>query len=54
MLAFLVQAERTLQDEAETALWTHGEDHVKAHLEILERGWTSGLPAEERIAGLRA
>ena len=52
--AFLVQDERTLRGKAETALWSSGEDYVKAPLEIFEQGWASGLPAEERIAGLRA
>ena len=52
ILAFLVQDERTLQGKAETALWTNSEDYVKAHLEIFEQGWASGVPAEERIAGL--
>ncbi len=53
ILAFLVQDERTLKGEAETALWTNSEDYVKAHVEIFEQGWTSGIPAKERIAGLR-
>ena len=52
ILAFLVQDERTLQGKAETALWTNSEDYVKAHLEIFEQGWASGVPAEDRIAGL--
>lgn len=54
ILAFLVQDERTLQGKAETALWTNSEDYVKAHLEIFEQGWASGVSAEERIAALEA
>ncbi len=53
ILVFLVQDERTLGGRAETALWTNSEDYVKAHLEIFEQGWTSGIPAKERIARLR-
>ena len=52
ILVFLVQDERTLGGRAETALWTNSEDYVKAHVEIFEQAWTSGIPAEERIAGL--
>ncbi len=54
ILVFLVQDERTLGRPAETALWTNSEDYVKAHVEIFEQGWASGIPAKERIAGLGA
>lgn len=53
ILAFLVQDERTLRGRAETALWTDSPDYVKAHLEIFEQGWSSGIPADERIKALQ-
>lgn len=52
ILVFLVQDERTLGGKAETALWTNSPDYVKAHLEIFEQAWASGVPAEDRIATL--
>lgn len=53
ILVFLVQDERTLGGQAETALWTNSADYVKAHVEIFEQGWGSGIPAEERIEAMR-
>ncbi len=52
IFAFLVQDERTIRGEAETALWTNSPDFVRAHVEFFEQAWSSGMPAESRLAAL--
>ena len=54
ILAFLIQDEKSIRGEGETALWTNSPDFVKAHLEFFEKSWASGMPARRRLAGLRA
>src|SRR3989442_1103557 len=54
ILAFLIQDEKTLRGDGETALWTNSPDFVKAHLEFFEKSWASGAPARRRLAALRA
>ena len=54
ILAFLIQDEKTLRGDGETALWTNSPDFVKAHLEFFEKSWATGIPARRRIAALRA
>src|SRR5256712_13338356 len=54
ILAFLIQDEKTLRGDGETALWTNSPDFVKAHLEFFEKSWASGVPARRRLAALRA
>jgi HTH-type transcriptional regulator, sugar sensing transcriptional regulator len=54
IFAFLVQDERTIRGEAETALWTNSPDFVRAHIEFFEQAWASGIPAETRLRTLRA
>jgi len=53
IFAFLVQDERTIRGEAETALWTNSPDFVRAHLEFFEQAWSGGTPAEGRLRALR-
>lgn len=53
IFAFLVQDERTIRGEAETALWTNSPDFVRAHLEFFQQAWTGGTPADERLRALR-
>jgi len=53
ILAFLIQDERTIRGEGETALWTNSPDFVKAHLEFFEKAWGTGMPADERLQQLR-
>jgi len=53
ILAFLIQDEKTIRGEAETALWTNSPDFVRAHLEFFEKAWASGMPATRRIAALK-
>src|SRR2546423_15699176 len=52
-LAFLIQAERTIRGDGETALWTNSPDFVKAHLEFFEKAWGGGIPAAERLQQIR-
>src|SRR5438552_918119 len=52
ILAFLIQDERTIRGDGETALWTNSPDFVKAHLEFFEKAWTAGMPAEVRLRAL--
>ena len=52
ILAFLIQDERTIRGDGETALWTNSPDFVKAHLEFFEKAWTAGTPAEVRLRAL--
>src|SRR6267378_709269 len=52
ILAFLIQDERTIRGEGETALWTNSPDFVKAHLEFFEKAWAAGIDAAERLAQL--
>ncbi|HYS72914.1 MAG TPA: helix-turn-helix domain-containing protein [Thermoplasmata archaeon] len=54
MFAFLIQDERTIRGEGETALWTNSPDFVKAHLEIFEKAWTAAVRGKSRMADLRA
>ncbi|HYS99413.1 MAG TPA: helix-turn-helix domain-containing protein [Thermoplasmata archaeon] len=53
MLAFLIQDERTIRGEGETALWTNSPDFVRAHTEIFEKAWTAAVPAAKRLQELR-
>ena len=53
ILAFLIQDERTIRGEGETALWTNSPDFVKAHLEFFEKAWGAGMPARDRFHQLR-
>src|SRR5213592_1289228 len=53
ILAFLIQDERTIRGDGETALWTNSPDFVKAHLEFFEEAWGAGIPAVERLQQLR-
>jgi len=53
MMAFLIQDERTIRGEGETALWTNSPDFVKAHLEIFEKTWATAEPARTRLKALR-
>ena len=54
ILAFLIQDEKSLRGDGETALWTNSPDFVKAHLEFFEKSWASGVPARRRLTALRA
>ena len=53
LLAFLIQDERTIRGEGETALWTNSPDFVKAHLEFFEKAWAAGIPATDRLQQFR-
>src|SRR5437870_5741023 len=53
ILAFLIQDEKSIRGEGETALWTNSPDFVKAHLEFFERSWVSGTAPRRRLAELR-
>ncbi len=53
IFAFLVQDERTIRGDAETAMWTNSPDFVRAHVEFFEKAWKAGTPAEARLAELR-
>jgi sugar-specific transcriptional regulator TrmB len=53
ILTFLIQDERTIRGDAETALWTNSPDFVRAHLEFFEKSWEAGTRAGERLAELR-
>jgi HTH-type transcriptional regulator, sugar sensing transcriptional regulator len=53
VLTFLIQDERTIRGDAETALWTNSPDFVEAHAEFFEKAWGIATPAEARIAELR-
>ena len=53
ILAFLIQDERTIRGDGETALWTNSPDFVKAHLEFFEKAWGGGIPAAERLQQIR-
>ncbi len=53
IFAFLIQDEKTIRGDAETALWTNSPDFVRAHLEFFETAWASGMPATRRIAALK-
>src|SRR2546425_28018 len=53
ILAFLIQDEKSIRGEGETALWTNSPDFVKAHLEFFEKSWASGTAARRRLAELR-
>jgi len=52
IFAFLVQDERTIRGDAETALWTNSPDFVGAHVEFFEQAWNAGTPARTRLAVL--
>lgn len=52
ILAFLIQDERTIRGDGETALWTNSPDFVKAHLSTFEKEWDAGTPAAERLRKL--
>ena len=53
IMAFLIQDEKTIRGDGETALWTNSPDFVKAHLEFFERSWVSGTAPRRRLAELR-
>lgn len=53
MLAFLIQDERTIRGEGETALWTNSPDFIRAHLEIFEKAWAGAVPAARRLLAVR-
>lgn len=53
IIAFLIQDERTIRGEGETALWTNSPDFVKAHLDFFEKAWATGTAAAERLGQLR-
>ena len=52
ILAFLIQDERTIRGEGETALWTNSPDFVKAHRDFFEKAWAAAVPARRRLAAL--
>src|SRR2546425_2741433 len=52
IFAFLVQDERTIRGDGETALWTNSPDFVRAHGEFFEQPWQPGAPARARAGGL--
>lgn len=54
IFAFLVQDERTIRGEAETALWTNSPDFVQAHIEFFEKAWASGTSVRDRLSKLRS
>src|SRR5207302_652020 len=53
ILGFLIQDEKSIRGEGETAQWTNSPDFVKAHLEFFEKSWASGTVARRRLAELR-
>jgi len=53
IFAFLVQDERTIRGEAETALWTNSPDFVRALVDFFEQAWSSGTSAHDRLRALR-
>lgn len=53
MIAFLIQDEKTIRGESETAMWTNSPDFVRSHVESFGKAWTEGIPARRRIAALR-
>src|SRR5436309_16101462 len=53
ILAYLIQDERTIRGEGETALWTNSPDVVKAHRDFIEKAWAAAVPARRRLAALR-
>jgi HTH-type transcriptional regulator, sugar sensing transcriptional regulator len=53
ILAFLIQDEKTIRGDGETALWTNSPDFVKAHLDFFEQAWREGIPASKRLKSLR-
>ncbi len=53
IIAFLIQDERTIRGEGETALWTNSPDFVKAHLDFFEKAWATGTSAAGRLGQLR-
>lgn len=54
IIAFLIQDEATIRGEGETAMWTNSPDFVKAHVDVFERAWASGISAGRRLATIRA
>ena len=52
IMAFLIQDEKTIRGDAETALWTNSPDFVKAHLDFFEKAWAAGVPATRRLRAL--
>jgi len=54
IIAFLIQDERRIRGEAETALWTNSPDFVRAHLEFFDTAWAAAIPAAHRLRELRA
>ncbi len=52
LFTFLIQDEKDLRGEGETALWTNSPDFVRAHLDIFERSWGGAVPADKRFRQL--
>jgi len=52
VFVFLIQDERGLKGEGETALWTNSPDFVRAHVDAFERAWRSGKAADSRLRAL--
>src|SRR5207247_5407106 len=48
ILAFLIQDEKTLRGDGETALWANSPDCAKDHLEFFEKSWASGATTHRR------
>lgn len=53
IMAFLIQDEKTIRGDAETALWTNSSDFVKAHLDFFEEAWPVAIPAARRLRAFR-
>ncbi len=53
ILTFLIQDERTIRGDAETALWTNSPDFVRTHLEFFEKAWSTSTRLGERLAKLQ-
>lgn len=54
VLAFLIQDERTIRGDAETALWTNSPDFVRACLDFFEKAWEQGTSGAQRLAQIRS
>src|SRR5256712_3332886 len=52
VFVFLIQDERGLKGEGETALWTNSPDFVRAHVDTFDRAWRSATAADSRMRAL--
>ncbi len=52
VFVFLIQDERGLKGEGETALWTNSPDFVRAHVDTFDRAWRSATAADSRLRAL--